>query len=400
LSQISPAIASPALAAPRAAPVAAGAAGGFAVALAAVARPDPADAADEPALPGRQVLAAGGKKLPGLDEKLADSDADADPDGKADASDASFAWFAAPVAVDPARTGFSQAGKPAPHTITLGSSPGGAPPAGTQPQIESTDSQPGTTLAAPVPSGDGPAGAKRDSMPQPVVAPEVTVALPADPEPKPALPAKGDVAAIAVAPQPIATPIVEATLDVPVLSSRPIVMPATPFSLETPTAPRRLLREIAGATFAPSAPDAASAPAIAAPADLQQAVLDTRRHEWMGAMIDRIETMRDASSTGDTRIRLAPPALGQVDISIRHDGDRIHVHFAAETSAGRQLLTDAQPRLAELAEARGVKLGQTSVDGGSSGSGHQQDAARQPMPARPASTATAEPAADTDQRVA
>nr|WP_256731323.1 flagellar hook-length control protein FliK [Sphingomonas sp. dw_22] len=110
--------------------------------------------------------------------------------------------------------------------------------------------------------------------------------------------------------------------------------------------------------------------------------------------------MRDASATGDTRIRLAPDALGQVDISIRHEGDRIHVHFATETQAARQLLSDAQPRLSELAEARGVKLGQTSVDGGTAGSGQQQNAAtRQPAPPRPAGAA-AEAAADTDQRIA
>jgi hypothetical protein len=64
---------------------------------------------------------------------------------------------------------------------------------------------------------------------------------------------------------------------------------------------------------------------------MQQGVLDMRRQEWMGQMVDHIEAMRDASPTRETRISLSPEALGKVDVSIRQDGDRIHVHFATET---------------------------------------------------------------------
>jgi flagellar hook-length control protein FliK len=399
LIQMSPATASPVPAAPRAAPVAAAGVSGFAVALATVLVPGATAEASEPLLPGRQGLAAGGKKLPGLDEKLGDGDADKDGDGDTDAPDAAFAWFAAPVATDPARTGFSAAGKPAPHPITLGSSPEGNTPGGVQSPTETAAPSLGAKApAGPIP-GDTTIAVKADPAPQPAAPAAADLALQAGAAPKPALPAKGDTAA--APPQPVALPTVETALDVPALSGRPIVAPLAALSLDAPVAPRKLIREIAGATFAPAAPDAPSAPGIAAPADMQQAALDTRRHEWMGAMIDRIETMRDASNTGDTRIRLAPAALGQVDISIRHEGDRIHVHFATETQAARQLLTDAQPRLNELAEARGVKLGQTTVDSGTAGSGQQQNTAtRQPVPLRSASAVTADVAADTDQRIA
>jgi flagellar hook-length control protein FliK len=142
-------------------------------------------------------------------------------------------------------------------------------------------------------------------------------------------------------------------------------------------------------------PTAAEAPAPVT--DTPQPVLDTGRSEWIDQMAEQIEAMRDASPTRETRIRLAPDALGSVDVSIRHDGERVHVHFAAETSAGRQLLSDAQPRLAEIAESRGVRLGQTNVDGGGAGAqphGQRQEAPRTPQ--RPLAAAAAHPDTPSD----
>lgn len=133
---------------------------------------------------------------------------------------------------------------------------------------------------------------------------------------------------------------------------------------------------------------------VQATAQADQAPLDLSRDDWTGKMIDRIAALRDGVEAADTRIRLAPEHLGTVDIALRRDGDRIHVQFSAENPATRQMLTDAAPRLAELAEARGVKLGQSSVDGGTGG--QRQSPQQQPStPARPASArATGEPASD------
>lgn len=94
----------------------------------------------------------------------------------------------------------------------------------------------------------------------------------------------------------------------------------------------------------------------------QQSPLDMRHERWPSAMIERIEVLRDAANATDTRIRLIPDALGTIDLAVRKDGDTLHVHFTAEQLATRTLLQDAQPRLAELAEARGLKLSQTAVD--------------------------------------
>ena len=126
-----------------------------------------------------------------------------------------------------------------------------------------------------------------------------------------------------------------------------------------------------------------------------------RRQQWMGQMVERIEALRDAAPVRETRISLMPEALGKIDVSIRHEGDRVHVHFTAEAPAARQLLSDAQPRLAELAEARGLKLGQTSVDAGASGRGNPRQGAERQPPTRPASArATTDTATQTDDRVA
>ncbi|MGN6279032.1 MAG: flagellar hook-length control protein FliK [Sphingomonas sp.] len=132
-----------------------------------------------------------------------------------------------------------------------------------------------------------------------------------------------------------------------------------------------------------------SASPIAAAGGAQQGALDMHRDDWPQAMIDRIEALRDAADATSTRITLAPDALGKVDLSIRHDGDAVHVHFAAEAAQTRAILADAQPRLAELAQARGLKLGQATVDAGSGGQGQRQQAAATPaQPQRPPSAFT------------
>lgn len=141
-----------------------------------------------------------------------------------------------------------------------------------------------------------------------------------------------------------------------------------------------------------AAPSATTLQQVAAAPHAQQGALDMRRHEWMGKMVETIEAMREAAPIRETRISLIPDALGKVDISVRQDGDRVHVHFAAETQAARQILTDAQPRLTELAEARGIRLGQTSVDSQGTGaqSGQRQNDAQRPQnPSAPASARAA-----------
>ncbi|MEZ0243839.1 MAG: flagellar hook-length control protein FliK [Sphingomonas sp.] len=141
---------------------------------------------------------------------------------------------------------------------------------------------------------------------------------------------------------------------------------------------------------------------VQAVADAQQAAIDTRRGEWMTQTIERIEALRDSPNSRETSIRLSPDALGTVDVSIRHEGDRIHVRFTAENAQARTLLTEAQSRLTEIAESRGLKLGQTSVDAGTAGQGQRQDAApaKTMIATAPASAPGGETETNADARVA
>lgn len=144
-------------------------------------------------------------------------------------------------------------------------------------------------------------------------------------------------------------------------------------------------------TTDPTAPSIAAGAPISEPAiktaEAQQAPLDMRQERWPHAMIERIEILRDAADATDTRIRLVPDALGAINVSMRKDGDTVHIHFNAEQAATRTLLADAQPRLADLAEGRGLKLGQGALGDGNAGSNQQRAPVPSQIPNRTTTTA-------------
>jgi len=145
-------------------------------------------------------------------------------------------------------------------------------------------------------------------------------------------------------------------------------------------------------------------PAAVAMDAMPRAALDMRHGSWPAAMIERIVTMRDMVAENDTRLRLSPDMLGTIDVSLRRDGDQVQVQISAEQPQTRQMLADAQPRLAELADARGVKLHLTGGQAGGTGQHAGGDAPRQhAAPAtnpRPRSAHGHAAADDTDQRIA
>ncbi len=137
----------------------------------------------------------------------------------------------------------------------------------------------------------------------------------------------------------------------------------------------------------PAAPSIAAgapvSPLTIKTAEAQQTPLDMRQGRWPHAMIERIEILRDAADATDTRIRLVPDALGAIDVSVRKDGDTVYVHFNADQAATRTLLQDAQPRLVELAEARGLKLGQGMLGDSAASSSQQRTPTAPHTPNRP-----------------
>lgn len=170
----------------------------------------------------------------------------------------------------------------------------------------------------------------------------------------------------------------------------------------------------APASLGAPAPAVVFPSAPAAQTDTQTAPIDMRREDWARALIDRIDASQDVANARDTRIRLVPDALGKIDVALHRQGDTLHVHFTADVPATRALLVEAQPSLAALADARGLRLGDASVDGSALASSQGQNQGQslgqgadqrraQPAPAAPSSATrnnSADELAASDHRIA
>ncbi|MBX9730582.1 MAG: flagellar hook-length control protein FliK [Sphingomonas sp.] len=231
--------------------------------------------------------------------------------------------------------------------------------------------------------------------------------------------------ALAASSQPISVqPVVQPEPTARLLPPSPAPLPTPLIGLVVPAA-RAFAAGIAAASVRPlrarsddgaPAPLSAPAPAAvfeavnAAQSDPQSTPIDMRREDWARALIDRIDASQDVANARDTRIRLVPDALGKIDVALHRQGDTLHVHFTADVPATRALLVEAQPSLAALADARGLRLGDASVDGGglATSQGQQQgqgaDQRRpQPVPGAPPSatrTNSADALAASDHRLA
>ena len=146
-------------------------------------------------------------------------------------------------------------------------------------------------------------------------------------------------------------------------------------------------------TAAPAEPSAASAQSI-----------DTQTREWRVQMLDRIERFAAAEPVPgrETHIRLSPDALGEVAVRLKETDRGIEVVVDAAPEA-RALLTEAAPRLTELAESRGLRLTMGQPGAGEGGGDRPPPQPRQqadaPIPNR---RAAQRGAADTptDERIA
>ena len=80
---------------------------------------------------------------------------------------------------------------------------------------------------------------------------------------------------------------------------------------------------------------------------------------------------------GESRAELVltPPSLGKLGVSIQVNGDQTSAHFVASSSAAREALEQAMPRLREILQQAGINLGQTDVStSGEQQAGEQRDA--------------------------
>jgi len=156
-----------------------------------------------------------------------------------------------------------------------------------------------------------------------------------------------------------------------------------------------------GVILAPAA-SALAVPFVAAADGASQPMLDMHRETWPTRMIEHIAALRDAADANDTSIRLIPDRLGTIDVSLRRDGERVEVNLHAHQPETRALIAEAQPKLVEMGEARGLRLSTQADTAGNSGQPPPQQQ-RAPVHTTPAATAHrggATPADPTDQRLA
>lgn len=105
-----------------------------------------------------------------------------------------------------------------------------------------------------------------------------------------------------------------------------------------------------------------------------------RDSEWLDRLARDIA--RAGASDTPLRFKLHPQTLGHLMVELQQGDRGTAVRLTVETEAARQLLTDAQPRLAAEARAQGVRIAETHVDLSSfgrhaPGEQRRQDDARQ-----------------------
>ena len=113
-------------------------------------------------------------------------------------------------------------------------------------------------------------------------------------------------------------------------------------------------------------------------------------------MVDRIAELPQVDGRREAQIRLIPDALGRVDVSIVERDERVQVTFNADTAQARQLLSEAAPRLQEMAEARGLRFAQMEVGGGQPQD--RRGAQDQQQPSTPQRPRSASAEADADRQ--
>lgn len=364
-------------------------------------------AADFMAVLGELVLPPGAKPQGGKGQALAGDGKDLPVEGDLAADDedgggAVIAWLPAgaapaplpvePVALPDTRSVAAPAATPDAWTVPAPAAQATAPRAEAAPVqfdavavVETAAAIPTPVEGAPVIPAEGDAAPAE--MPPVPIEPQIKAEAPA--RERPARPAPAPL----VTPQPVVPNAPAAQTAAQVFAA------AISASFDSPLAPAPRLGDASLVQNQAAAAAEQLRTAVQAVTGAEQPPLDLGRDDWTGKMVDRIAALRDAAEAADTRIRLAPENLGAVDVSIRREGERLHVHFAADNPATRQLLAEAAPRLAELADARGVKLGQTSVDAGAGGQQGTPGRPQPDQPMRPASAAAnTEP--DHDDRIA
>jgi flagellar hook-length control protein FliK len=131
----------------------------------------------------------------------------------------------------------------------------------------------------------------------------------------------------------------------------------------------RILTEVSVAAAPVTAP-AQTVQSSAAPMQAQTpTALDMSQPNWAEKLVEDVSLQ--PMGRGETlTLTLTPERLGTMQVRLEMQDGQTHVHFITETPEAARLLTEAQPRLADLMSRAGVDLGSQSA---STGQGSQQN---------------------------
>lgn len=107
---------------------------------------------------------------------------------------------------------------------------------------------------------------------------------------------------------------------------------------------------------------AASAPQRAEGAQIPKMLVPTPagQRAWAEDVSNRVIWIAGRGE-GRAELVLTPPSLGKLRVTIQTNGDQTTAHFVAASSAAREALEQALPRLREALQQAGINLGDTSV---------------------------------------
>src|SRR5690606_25304587 len=119
----------------------------------------------------------------------------------------------------------------------------------------------------------------------------------------------------------------------------------------------------AGAAAPPAGPRSAAAPMVAPAADVGAGSGDLPAPDvdQLAARTVRWHRLGMLEGGGSTRIRLTPPELGSVQVSLRTAQSVVHVQLVVEGEGVRQLLQAHSERLVQSLQAQGLQPAQIEV---------------------------------------
>ncbi len=125
-----------------------------------------------------------------------------------------------------------------------------------------------------------------------------------------------------------------------------------------------------------------------APNPLFNLDVPVRQPGWDRAVSERVQWMVN-QKVQLAELKLNPPHLGQLEVRVRMEGERAHVHFIAPLATVREALELALPRLREMLADAEMSLGDVTVSQqGAEQQGGANDQARKAATGSPAGLAT------------